>query len=397
MKNLFFYLLFIIPLGLASCITVKGITNNIDMNHNDYLVYRLEDSAGKQQLILYDPISKTQTQILPDWTIDEFSLSSKNRFAFVSSHDGNSNIYILDFPFTDNTPKEITFDASAKITPISWSPNGRYLLFCSVLAENKKLSLWDGKNFSDIYIYHGEIGETAWSANGQLAFTEFFINAPLPYKDPSEVYLWDGKSTRSVSQNPFGEDRYPAWSKDGQLAFLSEQNGDYDIFVWDGVLKINGLPDKKTYKNISPGLFQYFSDLTWTNSDLLAFSASSKSDSHVQIYEWDGQTARNISKNPLFHNGGQTWRDDGYWSFITFFSESQYLYIRDDSNQTLLQTKGQYSPAWSQNGLLLFCAPNSSHDWTLSIWTGNNIVEVITGGFIYAKWNNGKYVFCSSG
>jgi hypothetical protein len=256
--------------------------------------------------------------------------------------------------------------------------------------------MWNGKNIFDVYEYRGQISEVAWSSSGQLAFTEFYIDDYSPDKDYSEIYIWDGNSTLNASQNPFGEDRSPTWSQNGQLAFLSNRNEEYNILVWDGISKNNSAPDSKTFVNIAPELTQYFSNPIWTNSDSIAFSGGSESDLYAQIYEWDGQTAKNISQNPSFHNGGQTWRNDGYWSFITFFSSGQNLYVRDNINQTVLETKGQYRPAWSHNGLLAFCVPEYPN-WALSIWSGKNAVEIAHGNFIVAKWNNGEYVFCSNG
>ncbi|HNE05893.1 MAG TPA: hypothetical protein PLT08_15310 [Anaerolineales bacterium] len=392
MKNQFLYLfLFIFILGVSSCASANSETKTRDL-----LVYVIENYPEKRMLFVYDPINNSQKQILAGWDIEEFSLSKNDRLAFSSLKDGHSSIYVLDYPFTENAPTEIALDIPAENTPISWSPDGHYLLFDSVRANSKKLSVWDGKSVSDIYEYHEQVFGVAWSPNGQVAFTDIYTFI-LPYDgDVSEIFVWNGKTTVSASQNPSGNDTHPAWSKDGQLAFLSERNEEYDIFIWDGTSKENGAPDVKTFINIAPEVTQYFSDPTWTNTDSIAFSGGSESDLHAQIYEWDGQTAKNISQNPSFHNGGQTWRNDGYWSFITFFSSGQNLYVRDNINQTVLETKGQYRPAWSHNGLLAFCVPEHP-EWTLSIWNGKNIVEIAHGNFIAAKWNNGEDVFCSNG
>lgn len=365
------------------------------MEQEEYLVYLTADYPN-QQFVFYDPINDIHTQILPDWTINEFSVSVNNRLAFSSSN----KIYVLDYPFTENIPLDITSATSTENTLFSWSPDGRYLLFESVQVDSKKLLLWDGKNISDIYNYHGRIHEINWSADGQLAFTEFFAFDPDTTQEwgSSEVFLWDGNAIVSLSQNPSGEDRFPAWSKDGQLAFLTNRDGKYDIFLWDGVSKNNGAPDSKTFVNIAPDLTQYFSSPTWTNSGSIAFDGSGTWDLNIQIYEWNGQTTVNISKNPFAHNGGQTWRSDGYWSFATYFSDviGQNIYVRDAHNRTILTTEGRYPPAWSQDGLLMFCVEDST-GWILSMWNGINIIEIARGGFIEAKWQNGKYVYCSHG
>ncbi len=402
MKNRSFYLIVVIALGLHACIPLKSDTfrENEKVAQKDYLVYQINEDPKQRNLFFYDPINHTSSQILADWNvnIDGFSLSANNRLAFSSSQDGNSNIYILDYPFMGNTPTKITFDKSVNDTPISWSPDGHYLLLDSFQADGKKLSLWDGKNFLDIYDYHGQINEITWSAQGHLAFTEFSLADPAPDVDEGEVYIWDGNSTVSASQNPSGNDRFPAWSKDGrQLAFLSNRNGKYNIFLWDGISKKKNLPDVKTFVNVAPGLPEYFSSPTWTSTNSIAFSTGYKNDEHAQIYEWDGKKVRNISQNPLSHNGGQTWRNDGDWAFTTFFSKSQDLYIRDNNNRTLLETRGQYSPAWSQKGLLIFCAPDNSKSWTLSMWNNGKVISIAHGDFVIAKWNNGEFVFCSYG
>lgn len=389
-KQSLYLFLFIIIVGISSCTSANSETKTRDL-----LVYVIENYPEKRMLFFYDPINNLHKQILAGWDIEEFSLSKNYRLAFSSLKDGHSAIYILDYPFIENTPTEIALDIPAENIPISWSPDGHYLLFDSVQANSNKLSVWDGKSVSDIYEYHEQVGGVTWSPNGQVAFTDFYTFV-LPYDgDKSEIFIWDGETTASASQNPTGHDRYPTWSKDGRLAFLSEQNEEYDIFVWDGISKNNGAPNTKTYINIAPELTHYFSSPTWTNTNTIAFSAGFEFDEHVQIYEWKGQSAKNISQNPLFHNGGQTWKYDGYWAFATFFSSEQNLYIKDNQNQTVLETKGQY-PAWSQSGLLVFCVPEHP-EWTLSIWNGKNIVEIAHGDFISAKWNNGEYAYCSNG
>lgn len=362
----------------------------------DYLVYLINDFQQQQQVVFYDPTENIHTPILPDWDINGFSLSIDNRLAFSSSRDGKGRIYVLDYPFAKNTPIEITPDTSSENLPRSWSPDGRYLLFTSVQTTSKKLLLWDGKSTSNIYHFHETVDEITWNSNGQLAFTDFytFVFTQDYDGDSSEVFMWDGHTTFNVSQNPSGSDRYPTLSRNGQLAFLSERNGKYDIYVWDGTSKEMGAPYTNSFMNVAPHMTHSYFGLTWTNSGTLAFSAVGEGDSHAQIYEWDGHAIKNISQNPLSDNGTQSWRSDGYWSFTTLFSNRQNIHIRDNANHTVLTTDGYYAPVWSPNGLLMFCN-NDSSGWLLSVWNGTKIIEVARGSFIAAKWQNGEAVFCS--
>ncbi len=376
----------------------KGLFNHFQTGvegTEDYLIYIAKEYSGKGQLIFYDPVENIHTMLLPDWDVDRISISRKNRLAFSSSQEGNSEIYVLDFPFTDNEPQNITHNALTEDNLFSWSPDGRYLAFESEQDDEKTLSIWDGRTISQIHHYQVQIGDLAWSLDGRLAFTEFYTFI-FPYEgDPSEIFIWDGDTTVSLSQNPSGEDRYPAWKMDGQLAFLSEREEKiYDIFVWDGGSNINGLPDVNSFVNIAPNLTDYYSNPVWTNSGSLTFGASEGG--FAQIYEWDGEKATNISQNPDLHNGGQSWRSDGYWSFVTYFSGQQLLYIRNEENQTILTTEGQYAPAWSQKGYLTFCKFTPPDGWILSMWDGTKIIEIAQNNIIDAVWRNGEDVYCSS-
>jgi Tol biopolymer transport system component len=293
---------------------------------------------------------------------------------------------------------------------LTWSPDGSYLAYVSTQANGATLFIWNGE--SNIPIHHSSesISDMAWSHDGRLAFTVFLKKEVFPYEDDTaEIFIWDGKTTTSLSQNPTGDDRSPAWNKDGQLAFLSERDGDYDIFIWDGTSKVNDVADVNTFINVAPHLTSYFSHPVWTNSGSLSFGGLD-----AQIYAWNEQNVTNVSLNPDFHNGGQSWRSDGYWAFITYFSSEQLVYIRDEKNKTILATEGQYAPAWSENGYLMFCNSASrrkwifsmSHlprtytehsGWVLSMWTGRKIIDIAQGSEIEAAWPNGENIFCSSG
>jgi hypothetical protein len=333
-----------------------------------------------------------KTQVLsPNLVSNSFSLSKDNRLAF----EKDGGIHIWDYPFIEDTQTEVAFDGSPTTEKrvLSWSPDGHYLLLTGVQEGEKKLFLWDEKNVLDIYNYQGVISySTKWSNNGNLAFTEFFISYDV-YNTPrvsdfGEIFIWDGKGIVKVSQTL---SRSPVWSKDGQLAFLSYQNhGGYTISIWDGKSKNNGVPDVKTLN--APDLeFDINSYPTWTNSGSIVFTGRSKTDSHFQIYEWNGKTTRNISQTQSHDNYGLAWRSDGYWST----EDDLTVYVYDNANQTVFETRGDNS-RWAQSGLLFFCRPNGVN-WSLSIWNGKNIVDVAHGDYVFAKWANSNGILCTYG
>ena len=347
--------------------------------------------------MLYDLTSEKRVPILPDWDINRIGVSANGRLAFSLAHEDVGTIYILDYPFTNGEPVNITGDNSAQYYGMTWSQDGRYLAYVSTQDNEARLSIWNGKNSFQIFDSATMIDEITWGPGDRLAFTAFDLG-PADEKDSSEVFIWDGDKTVSLSQNPTGSDRFPEWNKDGLLAFNSNRKGEHDIFVWDGLSTINGMPNVKTFSNIAPHLTWYFSMPVWSDSGTLTFQGNGPRDEHVQIYEWDGQKANNISQNPDFHNGGQRWRGDGYWSFITYFSNEQLIYIRGAKNQPVLIAEGEYSPAWSQSGYLIFCNQtdtDAGRKWSLSMWDGAKVIEIAQGHGIEAFWSNGSSVFCS--
>lgn len=405
-KLLALTIILLISLGIFLSVwrIAGGGLRPVTAKEGDYLIYVVSPRSQIRQVILYDPAENTHTPILPEWDIRAFSMSPNGRLAFSSLQEGTSAIYVADYPFTNGIPINITG------YPRAWSPDGRYLLYSSFQDNETTLSIWDGRSSTQIFHSPAHISEFTWSQDGRLAFTVFYT----PDGDSSEIFIWDGTETVNLTQNPTGEDRFPAWSEDGRLAFLSDRAGAYDVFVWDGISTVNGLPDVHSFSNIAPSLTDYSTMPVWSSSGSLTFTGSGPGDGHIHIYEWDGTVATNISQNPDFHSVSQNWRSDGYWSFHTGLGDEQLVYIRDEKNKTRLILEG-YGVRWSESGYFIFCHRTVTgarwhftkwewpriireySGWTLSLGNGRKITEIAQGYEIEAIWANGERVACSSG
>ncbi len=60
------------------------------------------------------------------------------------------------------------------------------------------------------------------------------------------------------------------------------------------------------------------------------------------------------------------------------------------------------SPSVSPSGYVIFCTISRYHnppkiEWTLSIFDGKNVTEVVQGGEIWAQWRGGERTVCTSG
>ena len=358
----------------------------------DFLVYVVTNDGYKNQLIHYGRQNNIHTPIVDNVAFDGFVVNPEMGIAYSQLDQSNSDIYLLPEPFETSESINITNNEDSKDRPLSWSSDGRYLAYISEIGKEQYLMIWDGKQSTPIYFISNRISELDWSTDNKLAFTVFSSSSY-----PSEIFIWDGQSTILLSQNPSGEDRYPAWNENGELAFLSERDDEYDIFIWDGVSFKNGQPDVASFENVMPSLTEYYSSPVWTTRGTLSFNGGLRTGG-IAIFEWNGKVAEHTSNNRLSHNGGQVYRDDGYWAFVTFLSDRKLLYIRNQRNQSILVTRGSYPPAWSKSGDLVFCEwSDRQSEWILNVWDGREHFEIARGNTIRAIWQNGSGVYCSNG
>ncbi|MBC7809513.1 MAG: PD40 domain-containing protein [Burkholderiales bacterium] len=430
---------------LSLLVIVSAITGHRVLANDadgDLLVYSVPNGNGGMGLFLYDVRNRRSAPIIVNNTgrYSGFVFSSSGRLAY----SANDDVYVMDVSAESSLHVNLTETLDASAYPLDWNVDENYLAYEAALADDsRRLYIWDGETSLEIapsglpataytygaqwsfdnrlvftaqygddkriYVWDGETTiditpsdlhpavrsyHAEWSQDGRLAFMVWYESAfDDRYEgDPSEIYVWDGETTMNVSQHPTGGDRSPSWSRDGRLAFLTyiDGNGDdsSDILVWNGQSFVDGLPDKSSYSNIVPELTSYISYPIWTNDDLLTFVGP---EGHYgQDYVWDGQTATNISQLSNLHAGTPRWSADGRWAF---FSSQSLVIVRDAENNTLLSTEGQYAPAWSPNGYLMFC----KYGWVLTVWDGHEVIEIAHGMWISAQWQDGKGVSCSSG
>jgi Tol biopolymer transport system component len=357
------------------------------------LAYTINSFAEGTSLKLYDPRNNRTTTLLSDIDFLDFEFSADGRIAFSSDREGNADIYILDINSPDSPPVNISQNALTGNYPLAWSANGHYLAFRSTQndsPQNTLIYVWNGEKSINIPLgNNAEFYDAIWSRDGRLAITVRY--APST-RLGSEIFMWDGNSITNVSQNPIGDDAAPAWSADGRLAFISEQNGVYGIWVWDGLTVKNGVPDVTASTNIAPNLIPIAAPI-WTSRVLLAFEALNRDSSEIRVYQWDGETVTTISPNPDSYNGSSRWSPDGKWAYVSFASRPVMLVVRDSESRVLFTTPSRSDPAWSSDGNLIFCDENM----VLTMWDGQDIIEIAQGNEIFAQWQSGSDVACLYG
>lgn len=309
------------------------------------------------------------------------------KIAFVSSRDGNTEIYVMDADGTNQ--QRLTNDPGAENSWPAWSPDGRQIAFIHCFPRNacdremhvmnadgsgrriiasdvlasgitRWPSVWAPDSYRiaftsresgnvDIYI---TTADRSWQVN--LTNTRYNDIAPswspdgslLVFECPGDGKLYvidaDGSGKTSVSRNAYNDGR-PAWSPNGKhIAFLVRREA-----VW--IMN----PDGSERTHLSGGgggdLVQ---NLLWSpDSRRIAYTRGL---SHSNLYVVDIETGgvRCLTCSYPTETGSDSWpswSSDG--THIVFDSTRDgdpqiYVVDVDTQEETCLTSEGGGNPAW---------------------------------------------------
>lgn len=201
-------------------------------------------------------------------------------------------------------------------------------------------------------------GQPAPSAQGWIAFAS-------DRDGDFELYVMraDGSELRQLTRNTTF-DGFPAWSPDGRaVAFASDRSGDLELYVMDA----DGGPARRLTH--SPGRD---ADASWSpDGSRLVFESERDGDRDVYAMDADGSDVVRLTENPEV-DGDPAWSPDG--TLIAFGSERDEEYhvflMRPDGTEVGELTGAGYDqdPAWSPDGawVAFESAPSELGPW--DIW-----------------------------
>lgn len=188
-------------------------------------LYRLDLATGQEQRLT----DRTAPEFDAVYAPDGRSLY----FAWDETTPNQGNIDVYKLTLEDRATTKIVGDAqglSHEESP-TCSPDGRWLAFTSTRDGNQELyvATAEGNELRRLTSDPAIDAHPAWSPDGRtIAFaTNRWGDLEIALIDP------DGSHLRRWTDSP-GLDDYPVWSPDGKrLAFVSNRGGDLDIYVAD--------------------------------------------------------------------------------------------------------------------------------------------------------------------
>ena len=158
----------------------------------------------------------------PVWSPDgrKIAYSSRGRAGiFVMNHDGRGSRLVRRGAHSN----------------LSWSPNGRMLLFQAVDAQGSAAHVWvmnaDGSGLRRITNGCANDADPAWSPDGRKIAISCIRTRPE--MNDADIYTVnvDGTGLRRLTSNP-RSDTYPAWSPDSRWIAYVAYSGDFDNGLW---------------------------------------------------------------------------------------------------------------------------------------------------------------------
>jgi TolB protein len=182
--------------------------------------------VGLVRPVLYGLVVAVALAALPATGAAAFS-GTNGKIAFVSSRDGNYEIYSMNADGSAQT--NLTNNAAGDLAP-SWSPDGTKLLFTSFRDGNAEIYTMnsDGSGQTRLTNNNAIDSNASWSPDG----SKIVFRSDRDGGD-YEIYSMnvDGSGQTNLTNTPATDDA-PAWSPDGsKIAFETVRDGNYEIYT----------------------------------------------------------------------------------------------------------------------------------------------------------------------
>ena len=169
--------------------------------------------------------------------------------AFSSDRNGNLDVFII--PSTGGTAKQLTHHSADDVV-LGWTPDGKGVLFSSQRGEDFMGMLYvvsvdggmpwhAGPDMGNAASYSPDGNRIAYNPKGQVYWRKYYRGAYA-----TDVWIEDIAAKKFTQLTDFdGLDSWPMWSRDGDIYFVSDRDGNGLTNIWR-VAEAGGKADKVT-------------------------------------------------------------------------------------------------------------------------------------------------------
>ncbi|HSQ17950.1 MAG TPA: DPP IV N-terminal domain-containing protein [Anaerolineales bacterium] len=263
-----------------------------------------------------------------------------SRIAFVSTRDGNGEIYTTNLDGSD--PQRLTHWSQWDGFP-DWSPDGSQIAYYSYLSsQHWAIMIMNADGSEPRQLTPGDScdGAPHWSPDG--AFITYDSGSCTG--DLRDIFLIPvaGGDPRNLTNHP-ADDMLGAWSPDGaQLAFTSDRDGNYEIYLMNA--------DGSNVRRLTDDPAEDHAPAWSPDGTQIAFYSESDGNAEIYIMNADGSNPVRLTEHPG-DDWFPHWSPDG--SQITFSAWRDggleiYVMNADGSNvRRLTDSPGEnFNSAW---------------------------------------------------
>ncbi|MCG8373217.1 MAG: S41 family peptidase [Balneolales bacterium] len=339
------------------------------------------DGPADLDVWLYDTEEETYTDLtdnsrndfLPKWKDD-------NTLYFISARTGRYNIYEMNVSTMETNA--VTNYSQDGIRHFDVSSNGN-IVFTRQLgvhtmqngatrAQKVAISLTTDYRFypEEFRTFTNNISGYSVSPNGEL--TAMTIRGEIVVKKNDK----DVRRTVNISDHPY-RDQSPVWLNDTTLVFVSDRDGQYDLYLGRSVdenknsvfesLKLEVTRLTNTEENeLNP--------LISPDGSMIAYQQGRGKLITAKIDENGRLTDRKTLLDGWATPGGVSWSPDSKWLAYSlddlYFNSEVFIHSADNSKDPVnvsMHPKGDFGPVWSRDGSKLgFASDRNNGDY--DIW-----------------------------
>ncbi len=338
---------------------------------------------ANKDLWLYD-IRKDKYIRLTTYNGNDFypKWGKKNEIYFISSRNGRYNIFKLKINENGKAvkpPVAVTNLKNYGIRYFDISRNGKVIVFEGLIGIYKldlekntieKIKVQIGTDDKLDPVVHKKFNGNA---------TDFAISPDgkyLAYVVRGEIFVKKNKKNEprsfNLTNNP-ARDYNPQWLNDSTIIFLSDRNGQYDIYsVKSSDPRNSGIYGAMSYsvKRLTDTDEDESSLRISPNKKRIAFVRGRGKLISAKLSEKGGIENENILLDGWATPGGIAWSPDSKWLAYSlddlYFNSEVYIQPADNSGKPVnvsMHPKGDYSPVWSPDGSKLgFISGRNNND-----------------------------------